>query len=215
LQKRPLVVAIYDSKWFMKTLEILKRRGVKFHHYYTESEVPYGSIVYTDLDSIVRELSERSDVLVVYDHQHTCRELEKAILSTMYITSFKTIALGIDPGKIISYIVLGDDVILLYGEGGLEDLSRDLDYVLNCIPFEEVKIKVGSGVHSIEVVEYVKTRYRDIPLELVDEYSTTPSKNRVDDTIYLSRRLKGLKPFRYKDIYAAYRIALSKGVEVK
>jgi len=27
LQRRPLVIAIYDSKWFMRVLDIVKRRG--------------------------------------------------------------------------------------------------------------------------------------------------------------------------------------------
>jgi hypothetical protein len=40
LQRRPLVIAIYDSKWFMRVLDIVKRRGIIFHHYYTPTDVP-------------------------------------------------------------------------------------------------------------------------------------------------------------------------------
>ena len=214
LQRRPLVIAIYDSKWFMRVLDIVKRRGIIFHHYYTPTDVPYGSVVYTDLEVVSRDLSHRGDVLVVYDPEKSCRSLEKALLATMYITGFRSILVGVDPGESISYVFLGDEILLLYGIGGVGDLIRDVEYVLSCMSFRELRVKIGSGSNSSDVIHAIKAKYRDLHIEVVDEYSTTPSKNRLEEATYLYKKLRGLKPFRYRDIYAAYRIALSKGVEV-
>jgi hypothetical protein len=214
LQRRPVVIAIYDPRWFIDVMNLLKRRGIMFHHYYSKEEVPYGSVIYTDMNLIVEELSDRRDLYVIYDPGKTCRKLEEAMLASMYISEYRDIIVGVDPGVLVSYVVLGDELLLFYGEGKVEDLGRDLDYVLKCVPFKDIKIKVGTGYRSSEIIEFIKSRYKQIPLELVDESSTSPSRSRIDEAIYSSRKLRGLKPFRYKDIYAAYRIALSKGIEV-
>ncbi|MEM1773140.1 MAG: hypothetical protein QXQ71_04900, partial [Desulfurococcaceae archaeon] len=160
------------------------------------------------------EISDRRDLLVIYDPAKSCRKLEEAILATMYISEYRSIVIGVDPGQLISYVVLGDETLVFYGEGGSRDFEKDLNYILYCIPFKEIRIKVGAGWRSSEIIEFVKSKYKQIPLELVDEASTSPSRSRIDEVIYSSKRLRGLKPFRYKDIYAAYRIALSKGIEV-
>ncbi|MEM0099552.1 MAG: hypothetical protein QXD50_01800 [Desulfurococcaceae archaeon] len=214
MQRRPLVIAIYDPRWFMNVIKLLKKRGVIFHHYYSRNEVPGGSVLYTDLEQIVNEISDRRDLLVIYDPAKSCRKLEEAILATMYISEYRSIVIGVDPGQLISYVVLGDETLVFYGEGGIRDFEKDLNYILYCIPFKEIRIKVGAGWRSSEIIEFVKSKYKQIPLELVDEASTSPSRSRIDEVIYSSKRLRGLKPFRYKDIYAAYRIALSKGIEV-
>lgn len=185
-----------------------------FSYYYSENEVPYGSVVYTDHEYFVYELRNRNDLIVVYDPDKICRKLEEAILTTMLINEYRGVTIGIDTGSILSYVILGDEDLLLYGDGNLRELREDLEYVINCIPFLDIRIKVGLGPRSGEVIEYVKKKFTRIPIELVDEASTSPKRSRLDDVIYSRRKLRGLKPFRHKDIYAAYRIALSKGVEV-
>lgn len=214
MQRRLLVLAIYDPRWFMKVLELSRRRGVIFNHYYFKERVPYGSVVYTDFEQVLGELADRNDLIVVYDPEKTCRGFEKAVLLTMHITGYRNLVIGIDPGATLSYVVLGDDHLLLYGDGGLRDLSRDLSYVTNCIPHEEIRVRVGAGSRCGEVLEYIKKNYAWLPLELVDEASTSPSRRKTEEIVYSSKRLRGLKPFRHKDIYAAYKIALSKGIEV-
>lgn len=198
----------------MNVIKLLKKRGVIFHHYYSKNEVPDGSVLYTDLEQIVNEISERRDLLIIYDPVKSCKKLEEAILATMYISEYRSIVIGVDPGQLVSYVVLGDEMLVFYGEGDIRDFEKDLNYILHCIPFKEIRIKVGAGWRSSEVLEFVKSKYKQIPLELVDEASTSPSRSRIDELIHSSKRLRGLKPFRYKDIYAAYRIALSKGIEV-
>lgn len=184
-----------------------------FQHYYTKDHVPLGSVVYTDCNYVVKELSERKDLLVVPDFEKTCGKLEEAILASFMIRGYTIIVVGVDPGSTLSYVFLGDDHLIFYGEGGLKELEDDLTYVFNCIPSGRVKIKVGASSESVKIVEALRRKFKAVTIELVDEAKTSPSKDRVD-TICSSRELRGLKPFRFRDIYAAYRIALSKGVEV-
>ncbi|MEM4481669.1 MAG: hypothetical protein QXK88_00885 [Desulfurococcaceae archaeon] len=214
MQRRALVIAIYDPKWFLKVLGVLRRRDLLFQHYYTSDKVPYSSVVYTDFNLVLKELSGRGDLLVVYDPDKSCRKVEEAILASHMIGGYANIVMGIDPGSVLSYVFLGDDQLIFYGEGGLRELEDDLSYVLSCIPFEKVKIKIGAGPKSINIIEFLKKKFNLSSIELVDEAETSPRKRRIEEAIYSSRRLKGLKPFRHRDIYAAYKIALSKGVEV-
>jgi len=208
------VIAVYDSKWFMRVVEIAKRRGTLFTYYYTSESVPYGSVVYTDYKPIVEELKERTDILLILDQQKSCKAFEYAILASMFSNEYRNVVVGIDPGHTLSYVVLGDDNLILYGDGDLDSFKQDFNYVLNCVPHVEIRVKVGTGYRCAEVIEYIKRDYASIPVELVDETSTTPSSSRLDEVLYLARRLRGVKPFRHKDIYAAYRIALSRGIEV-
>ncbi|MEM0246722.1 MAG: hypothetical protein QXJ84_02640 [Desulfurococcaceae archaeon] len=214
MQRRLLVLAVYDPKWFMQAIKLAKRRGIAFSYYYPGEDLPRGSVVYTDFEYILGELEGRKDLLIIYDPQRSCKKLEEAILASMYSSGYRSVIVGVDPGDVLSYVILGDDYLLLYGEGGLKDLDEDFNYVLSCVPHDEIRVKVGTGHKCGEVVEYIKKKYVNIPLELVDETSTSPSRSRIDEVVHSARRLRGLKPFRHKDIYAAYRIALSKGVEV-
>lgn len=197
----------------MRVLEILRRRGVLFHHYYTPGEVPYGSVVYTDYKPIAEELASRSDLLVVYDGERSCRVLEKAIMATGYRERYNSVLIGVDPGSKISYVVVGDGELLLYGDGSTKELSKDIEYVVNCVHFDRVLARVGAGSKSGDVIVFLKKNF-NLPIELVDEFSTTPSSSRITEVEYISKHLKGLKPFRHKGIYAAYRIALTSGVRV-
>ncbi|MEM2025342.1 MAG: hypothetical protein QXW94_03540, partial [Desulfurococcaceae archaeon] len=119
MQRRALVIAIYDPKWFLKVLGVLRRRDLLFQHYYTSDKVPYSSVVYTDFNLVLKELSGRGDLLVVYDPDKSCRKVEEAILASHMIGGYANIVMGIDPGSVLSYVFLGDDQLIFYGEGGL------------------------------------------------------------------------------------------------
>lgn len=196
----------------MKVLELVKRQNMVFYHYYTPREVPYGSVVYTDYEPIVRELMTRSDIDVVYDFERSCKMLEKAIMMSNLKEKYESIIVGIDPGSLPSHVVVGDDELLMYGEG-VRELIEDLEYILNCMYFDHIMIRIGTGPTSGDIIAYLKGKYK-IPIELVDEARTSPHPNRIGEVNYLSKRLRGVKPFRYKDVYAAYRIALTSGIEV-
>jgi len=213
LQRRGLLLAIYEPTWFIRVVEYLKRRGVKFYYYYSSREVPLGSVVYTDYSVFVEELSSRSDLTVVYDPERNCRELERAILLTRLTDSYDVIIVGIDPGQDISYVIISGNELLLYGEGQLKDLERDLDYIVECIPHKSLKVKIGTGFNAVDTALSIKRKY-NVLVELIDEKMSTPSVSRLDEVRFLEKRLSRLKPFRYKDIYAAYKIAISEGVEV-
>ena len=213
LQRRGLVLAIYDPAWFIQVTKYLKRRGVRFHYYYSREKVLPGSVVYTDYEYFLKELAGRSDVIMIYDPSRSCRELEKAILIMKFRDLYNLIIIGVDPGIKLSYVALGDEELLFYSEGVLEDLEKDLDYVMSCIPHKQLKVRIGRGPSAIDIAMRVKKKYK-VSVELVDERMSTPSVSRLEEIKFLKKRLKGLKPFRYKDVYAAYKIAISEGVEV-
>lgn len=212
MQRKPVVIAIYDPRWFMKAIELAKRRGIRYQLYYDLESVPYSSIVYTDHESIKEELRRREDLLVIYDPDRDCRQLERAFLASMYIEFFNYIVVGIDVGKRLSYVVLGDDKLLLYGEGDIRTLERDLDYISRCIPYKKLMVRIGSSVGSVEIIEKLRAKY-SAEIELVDESKTTPGEI-LDNEIKQGMKQRGLRPHRDKDIYAAYRIALSRGLRV-
>jgi len=212
-QRRELVLAIYEPSWLVRVVEYLRRRGIRFHHYYSGEKVPPGSVVYTDYYLFADELSARSDIVVIYDPNRNCRELEKAILITRFTDTYGAIVVGIDPGSKLSYVVISNGELLFYGEGKLEDLEKDLKYIRECIPHKELRVKIGSGFNAVDIALEIKRKY-NVPVELIDEKMSTPSVSRLEEIRFLKKRLKELKPFRYKDVYAAYKIAISEGVEV-
>jgi len=212
-QRRELVLAIYEPTWFIKVVEYLKRRGIRFHYYYSKQDIPAECVVYTDHHLFAEEITDRPGVTVIYDPKRDCRELEKAILITKYADSYNVLIVGIDPGSKLSYVILSGEELLLYGDGDIGDLERDLDYVVRCIPHRELRVKIGSGHNAVDLALKIKSKYH-VPVEIVDEKMSTPSITRLEEIRFLKKRLKELKPFRYRDIYAAYKIAISKGVEV-
>jgi len=170
-------------------------------------------VVYTDYEYFLKELAGRNDVTVIYDPGRNCRELEKAILSMKFRDFYNLVIIGVDPGIKLSYVALGDEELLFYSEGALKDLEKDLDYVVSCIPHKQLKVRIGRGPSAIDIAMRVKEKY-SVSVELVDEKMSTPSVSRLEEISFLKKRLKGLKPFRYKDVYAAYKIAISEGIEV-
>lgn len=213
MQKRPLVIAVYDPRWFIHVLGVLRERNIPFHHYYTRDEVPYGSVLYTDYIVFYEEARGRSDILVFYDPGHDCRVFEKAILASSLKNGFKELVLGVDPGRRIGYIVVGDGEYVMHGDGEYIDLVEAARYVKECMPAERIVVRVGSRHRGIELASMLK-KDTGLYVEVVEEDETTPRLVKVDEVKMFRSRLRGVKPYRDKDIYAAYRIALKKGIEV-
>lgn len=214
MQKRILILAVYDPKWSMYVVELIKRRGIIYSYYYSVDNIPQGSVVYTDHGYFVDELRNRRDLVIIYDPDRNCRKVEEAILSTALISGYEEVIVGVDPGSTLSYVALGDGDLILYGSGDLLDFEKDLSYIVECISFRELVVRIGLTQRSGDLVNYVREKFRYVKIELVDESSTSPGISRLGDLIYSKKKLRGLKPFRHRDIYAAYRIALSKGIEV-
>ncbi|MCY0868627.1 MAG: hypothetical protein OWQ48_05310 [Desulfurococcus sp.] len=213
MQKRPLVIAVYEPRWFIRVLDILRERGVYFTHYYSSSEVPYGSVVYTDHPLFLREASERKDLLVVYDPGHECVNLEKAILASHLKEQYSELVVGVDPGRRLGYIVIGDGEYVMHGSGDYVDLLNTLSYVASCIPAGKLVVRVGSKHKGVETALLIR-KDTGLRVEVVDEDDTTPNPLKTGEMKVFESRLRRVKPYREKDVYAAYKIALKKGVEV-
>ncbi|MEM0378302.1 MAG: hypothetical protein QW794_03000 [Thermosphaera sp.] len=214
LQKKPLVIAIYDPDWFLNVQRLLKKRGVLFSHYYEPENIPYFAVFYTDYWDLVKDVIERKDLEIIYDPAHDCRKIERAVLAAYLIEEYRELIIGVDPGKYLTYVALGDGLLIDYGKADLLGFTRELKYFLECIPYLNARVKIGGSPKGFELIKILR-RELTIPLEMVPEEKTTPSLESRDEIRYLSEKMKrGLRPFRFKDVYAAYRIAMKKGVEV-
>jgi hypothetical protein len=215
LLSRRLVVAVYDPKWFMEVVERLRRRGLPFSFYYTVEELPEYSVVYTDSYEILRELDSRRDLTIVYDPEKTCRGLEKAVLNAMFREEYTLLTIGIDPGLTHAYIALGDSTLL--GWGFAEQVVEKVRELVECIPAKSKVVRVGGYSRGLEIAKEIKDNLKDIRVEIVSEYNTTPSHSRGVDGLYRGlRSILARQPYlkRNKDIIAALKISLKQGVEV-
>lgn len=213
MQIRPLVIAVYDPIWFRKVIEILKKRDVIFYHYYSRDEVPWGSVLYTDYLKFAEEVKPREDVLVIYDPDRGCRALEQAILRARGAEKYGEVVIGVDPGRIASFVVLGDGEYIFHGEGDPGDLLESIEYIVSCIPYDSLIIRIGDRDKGPLLAALLKGEL-GVKVELVPEELTTPSESLKYEMEYLRRKFKWLRPYRARDIYSAYKIASRKGIEV-
>lgn len=214
MQKRPLVIAIYDPRWYMRVISLLRERGLFFHHYYDPGSVPLGAVFYTDYDRLWREVSWRKDVEVVYDPGHECRELEKAIAKSLVVADlYEEAIVGIDPGSRSSYVVLVDGEYLFSGSGDLAEVVGVVGYVKNCVPAKSVTVRIGSRGRGLTLASLLHRELGGVRIELVPEEKTTPRGASLELAGVAKRISVERGPLR-RDLYAAYRIALRKGVEV-
>ncbi len=215
LMHRPLVLGIYEPRWFMKVLEILDKRRIEYSIYDNPDALPYYSVLYTDYELFVHEASRRSDVEIIYDPKGTLRGLEKSILATMFKKEYNEVTIGIDPGNKPYVVVLGDNDVLDYGYIDIDLLSRRIKYYIDNIPARRTIVRIGMGSNGLKIADTIR-RETNTVIELVDEYETTPRTNRFTQINSISKRLiEKIKPYRNKDAYAALKIALRKGLRVE
>ncbi|MCD6300855.1 MAG: hypothetical protein J7L82_02150 [Staphylothermus sp.] len=216
MYKRPLVIGIYEPRWFMRIKDILNARKIDYSVYEDKDTIPYYSVFYTDYYDFVKETISRNDVLIVYDPEDTRIGLEISILATRFKEKYNTLTIGIDPGSKPYYLVIGDGEVIEHGYVSLEKICEKINYLLHNIPSREKIIRVGSGLNGFDIIYILKKTINNVKIEVVDEHETTPRSRVVNDINYLDKRLvKILKPYRNKDAYAALRIALRKGIEVE
>jgi len=211
IQRRPLVIAIYDPKWFMEVSRILANRGVSYSVYSTVFQIPYYSVFYTDYQLFVEQVASRRDILVFYDPDHSCRLLEEAILATRMKQKYNELVIGVDPGRKPYAIVLGDEEVLEYGYVDQSAIAEFIEKCIVCYPHENAVVRVGGGANGWLIALKIKEKL-GIPVEVVDEVDTTPREYHVSDPlyIYLSETLN----IKDKNAYAALKIALRKGITV-
>ncbi len=210
--RRPYVIAVYEPRWFMKVLDILNNRGIPYSIY--DEELPYHSILYTDYYYYVEQVRDRTDIEIYYDPIHDCRVLEKSILATRYKDRYNEVIVGIDPGLYPYLVIIGDDELLDHRPIDVGGLSKYLSYKLACYPAVKKIIRVGRGYNGWNIVLELRDKL-DTVIEVVDEVETTPKGRRLDDIVSIEKYLSRLDKYsRCKDIYAALKIALRKGLEV-
>lgn len=212
--RRPLVIAIYEPRWFMKVIDILKSRRINYTVYDGLDNLPYYSVLYTDYELFVHEASVREDVKIIYDPNDTLRGLEESILATMFKTSYNEVFIGIDPGNKPYILVIGDGEILYHGYVSVNEINDKISMYLSNIPARRKVIRIGAGFNGLKIAAKLREAV-DVKIEVVDERETTPRSSRSLQTGSLNKKLVDiLKPYRNKDAYAALRIALRKGIEV-
>ncbi|OYT40650.1 MAG: hypothetical protein B6U89_01420 [Desulfurococcales archaeon ex4484_58] len=212
---RPLVIAVYEPRWFMRVLNILRKRSVPFSIFESVDNIPYSSVFYTDYSFFVNQVRDRGDLYIVYDPMHSCRELERSILAMKFKDYYNEVVVGIDPGKKPYMVIIGDGEILEHKYIDLSRVEEEIVGYLNCYPARQKLVRVGGGYNGWRIILRIR-EVIDSRIEVVDEEETTPKQNRVDDLVVLDKYLSKLsKPYRNKDAYAALKIALRKGIEVE
>lgn len=211
-KRRPFVIAIYDPNWFLKVLGYLRKRGLYFLIYENADKIPYFSVLYTDYYFFVQEVSIRNDVLVMYDPEHSCISLEKAILKTRFKERYEHVTVGIDPGSIATYVVIGDDELIDYGKVEPDKLKDEILEKLQCIPYRETVVRIGGGVDGWRLALNLKNRLR-VRVEVVDEEETS-GLTKLESILIKNKFLPSRNIRIDKDLYAAIRIALRKGMIV-
>lgn len=211
MHRRPLVIAIYDPKWFIKTLDILRSRGINFTVFENIDNLPYYSVLYTDHHYYVELISSRKDVEIIYDPDRTCHGLEKSILSSMFKNEYSVVVVGIDPGKHPYYVILGDEQLLEHNYIFVEDITEYIDERLKCYPAKKKIIRIGGGFNGWKLVLKIKNRVNAI-IEIVDENIETQLPGYLIKTLDSSKKYSRL---RVRDAYDALKIALCEGIEVE
>ncbi|WP_440059927.1 hypothetical protein ACSU1N_01865 [Thermogladius sp. 4427co] len=213
---RPLVVAVYDPKWFIEVKSRLRKRSIEFNYYYSLEETPTYSVVYTDWFEIKNEAESRSDLTVVYDPDRTYKGLERAILKClMKEDEYNILTIGVDTGFRHAYVAIGDSIIVDWGYE--EDIVRRILEILDEVPARNRIVRIGVFNNGLDIAKKVKNLRPDARVEVVSESYTNLSYNRGVDNSYLYSFLKTLARSHYmraRDIAAALKIALRNGVEI-
>jgi len=196
----------------MRALSILKKRNISFT-IYDDILPPYASVFYTDYEYYADIARKHKHIHLIYDPTPTCLGLEKAILASFGKEKYNEVTVGIDPGPIPYYVVLGDGNILDYGclNG---DIDETIKNIVQCYPTSTTRIRIGSCYNGPELAIQIKESIPQAIVEIVDENETSPRRHRYH---HLMRKdiLDKIKPYRNKDAYAAIRIAFRKGIEIE
>jgi hypothetical protein len=193
-----LAVATSKPRFYQLAVRELKKEGMKFLSLSPGDEIP------PDVDLVVTSLGEQKHfsfprVVTAVSAAEAVREALN--LSTGLKKRYSSISIGIDPGKSVGIVALGDGrVIFEEVLGSPEDVPTSIKEIEKKFKTSILKIKVGSagGTYRNRIISRIQESL-DYPVEIVDEGSTT--KPKVE-----SRRL-GL----HKDILAARKIAHKTG----
>lgn len=184
-------VSTLNGRAFYYYISLLRKAGIPFKVYLPGRE-PEEGVTFTTKSEGALVKGEK-----VYFETMTLNETLDTIRAFKSVTKYKTVNIGIDPGKATGVALTLDSFPLLLRV--FNSVEEVVEFVKQILPeFEFVNIKVGDGNQevAIKIISEVSKvlRKKDI-LMLVSERKTTP---------------KGKATFK-KDISAAVKIALREG----
>ncbi len=219
INSKAVRVYIDDPRILTILVNILKSEGISFTELSTNNIIE-GDIILTNNVSQIAKFIKGKHVHIVKvektDKEHMTSAIEKIKCLLKGKNQYKIVTLGIDPGGKIGLVILGDNelckAIVL---SNVKELIEEVKIALLHMPYEKVRIKIGNGERSAEVIQEVLKlieRYQDkqlkdkeILIELVDETRTynipATFKNKV-------RNIP-------KDVISALNIAIRKGLIVE
>jgi hypothetical protein len=176
----------------------LKNEGVNFLSLSPDDEIPAG------VDLIITSPSELESIS--FPNVVAAASAAEAVREALYLKTglkknYRTISIGIDPGKSIGIVAIGDRRVIYEAVlGSPQEVVTSIKKIDERFNSERIRLKVGStgDAHRNRILSRLQENFNH-PIEIVDEGSTTKPKAE-------SRRL-GL----HKDILAARKIALKSG----
>lgn len=193
-----IAVVTEVSRFYFEVVRELKKRNQDFLSLMLDQKIPsYVDVIITTGEE--RERIDFENVVSGGDIPFLVDEAIGALRGTK--TSFEKLIIGIDPGVKPGLVALGDkSVIFIQHLGSPEEVSSVLKDVLKRYDAEEILVKVGSGggAYRSRILKGLQENF-DLPIEVVDEISTTPSVG------------KTYQRSKIKDIIAAINIALKDG----
>jgi hypothetical protein len=185
-------------RFYHQAVNELKKEGVKFLSLKPDEDIP------PDVDVVITSASEK--VHIVFPTVIAALSAKEAVREALQMKKglkkgYSSIFLGVDPGKAIGIVAMGEGKILS------EEVLRSPEGIVHFIKEVEERfgpdtmiIKVGAtgGAYRNIIIAKIQENFNH-PVQIIDEDSTTKPKRE-------SRRL-GL----HKDILAARKIALKTG----
>ncbi len=190
------------SRFYFEIAGELKKRDQDFLSLKLGQTIPR----YVDVVITTDEEKEKIDFEKIVSGDNIRLVVDQAIQTVKGAKSvFKHLVIGIDPGVKPGLVVMGDKTIIYIQHLiSPEEASEVIENVLKRYKAEEILIKVGSGgdTYRSRILKNLQQNF-DIPIEVVNEISTTPTVGKVNG-----------KP-QVKDIVAAINIALKEGKLLK
>ena len=187
-------IGIYteDFRFFYDLVRLLKERGEEFVSLEKAGPVPAGVGVVITTEAEKEKV--RFPRVVVQDDPEMAINLAKCILAGG--CRYRTVVIGIDPGKSIGLAVFGEGKLLATETvRGVSRLPATLQKLLSCLTFDRSLARIGHGdpTNRNRIIRGIWSLVDEV--ELVDETGTTS---------------RAVNP----DVEAAKRIAMTSGGRV-
>jgi len=183
-----------DFAVYYDLVKALRERGIPFASLVEGAEVPPNiGVVLTTAAEAPRIPHPR-----VITYSTTADTLEAALRALTGKDRYRRVTVGIDPGERPGIAVLGDGQVLATRHADRPEAVPELvARLLSDLSYETVRVRIGHGAPSMRDRIINGLVGLALPLELVDETSTTPLNPKTPSE---------------RDIHAAQAIALARGI---